>query len=865
MKKYFKLPMKIILHNKLYWMLVLVMAFSTAFLGIIENVSKSMSEEAYNEQKSIYGSFRYIAYIDGSNLKNNEFGAAYVDEIFLDKHIKTPGYIYKLGFAEIDGFIVDFGYLNDKAWDQSEAKIIRGELPKETGEIALSDTKISELSSVTKYDVGSDIEVNGRIFTISGIYEEFGARWSGSNSFRLFSEVDAMFCKEETERIWNSNNSRLITILMDEKDLFTNEEMQDVKNIFSNIYITEKYAKNMYQLPGFILPTILLMSFLLIGSILMLIGKQRKAVNAIYIQLGIRKSGLIIIQSISFLICYIVGLVLGVFCTYGITSLLIRLQNIPFAFRDIYLNWNMIFIMVTYLTLITIIYFGLESKSYSILKKSSPKNFTTGSFILSGFFCVFMFTCSVAIMWEYNLTSFYQQKYEKENLPNNAGEMDEIQNMGYDFELFAVNTTSVRDNLITTSFPDDESGIYYYNNYMHFGIDENDIEEFGAIEGVSYTKHYKENDNVMLHINGDQISDYIDASDFFIDGKFIPRTLQHWENSILEYYGLKDQLLVNSKLLGCAEDDLAALGKYLVKGSININKLTQGEEVVLVAPRFTLSNLTGNQTLMKRMLPGTQDDDTYFTDTSFSVGDRITFYVLQPQNTNLSFGAISGSDVMNNFDMVKCEARIGAIIYDYTGWFSHDKTVKPYTLIVNHDAFTSFGLFGTNTRLRIYTDEDADEDAITKQIYKTYRDINSPMELENKMRSERIHKRYLYFLQTIKSAFTSLSAIAFFAVLGINIILQILYHKRTIGLLLLNGLSLHSFFLNLIKVILKIWILSMFVFGISFYAIMNKELGGIVQVINMMWLGGLVLMVQISALIPCYIFLKRRSIIQLLK
>lgn len=43
------------------------------------------------------------------------------------------------------------------------------------------------------YDVGNGIEVNGRTFTISGIYEEFGAPWIGSNSFRLFSEVDGMF------------------------------------------------------------------------------------------------------------------------------------------------------------------------------------------------------------------------------------------------------------------------------------------------------------------------------------------------------------------------------------------------------------------------------------------------------------------------------------------------------------------------------------------------------------------------------------------------------------------------------------------------------------------------------------------------
>lgn len=432
MKKYLRLPIKIILHNKLYWALVLVMAFSVAFLGIIENVSINMSEEVYEEQKSIFGSFRYAAYMDGTNLKDNEFGTAYVNELFADKNIQTVGYIYKLGLAEIEGFTVDFGYLDEEAWHLSEAKLIEGEMPQKTGEVALSDTKISELAAAAAYEVGSEIEINGKVFTISGIYEEFGAGWVGSNSFRFFSEVDGIFSKEETERIWNGNRSRLLTVLMDERDLFSQEEMQDAKNIFSNIYITEEYAKNMYELPAFIIPTILCMSFLLIGSILLLIGKQRKAVNTIYLQLGIGERQLIIIQSIAFLICYSMGLAFGLFSIYGITSLLVTSQNVKFTLRDIYVNWNIIVITAAYLIAMTILYFWFEKKLNSSTRKSSSKKFLRGSFIVSRYFCIFMFVCSLVIMWEYVITSFHQEQYEKENLPSIAGEMDEIQKIGYD-------------------------------------------------------------------------------------------------------------------------------------------------------------------------------------------------------------------------------------------------------------------------------------------------------------------------------------------------------------------------------------------------------------------------------------------------
>lgn len=865
MKKYLRLPIKIILHNKLYWALVLVMAFSVAFLGIIENVSINMSEEVYEEQKSIFGSFQYAAYMDGTNLKDNEFGTAYVNELFADKNIQTVGYIYKLGLAEIEGFTVDFGYLDEEAWHLSEAKLIEGEMPQKTGEVALSDTKISELAAAAAYEVGSEIEINGKAFTISGIYEEFGAGWVGSNSFRFFSEVDGIFSKEETERIWNGNRSRLLTVLMDERDLFSQEEMQDAKNIFSNIYITEEYAKNMYELPAFIIPTILCMSFLLIGSILLLIGKQRKAVNTIYLQLGIGERQLIIIQSIAFLICYSMGLAFGLFSIYGITSLLVTSQNVKFTLRDIYVNWNIIVITAAYLIAMTILYFWFEKKLNSSTRKSSSKKFLRGSFIVSRYFCIFMFVCSLVIMWEYVITSFHQEQYEKENLPSIAGEMDEIQKIGYDFELLSVNTTTPKDHLITNQMPDDSSGIYFYNNSMYFGMSEESIKEFDSLEGVSHTKQYKENNTIMLHINGDHVTDYIDGSDFIKDGRYLPRALQNWESTITEYYGLEEKLLVNSKILGCSDDDLTALGDYLAEGILNLDKMTRGEEVILVAPKFSLNKLNGKRTLMSRKLPGSQDDSTYFADESFSVGDMITFYALQPRDVEVSFGAISGRDVIDNFELVTCEAKIGAIVYDYTGWFLHDEIAKPYTLVVNHKAFADFGLKSENTRLRIYTKEDADEEDITKLIYKKYRDIDSPMKIENKMRSERIHKKYLDFLQTIKTVFTGLSAIAFFAIVVIHMILQILYHKRTIGLLLLNGLTLHQLFWNLLKALLKIWIVSMLVLIFSVYFIMMKESGDVIRVANIMLPGVIVLIVQIAALLPCYLFLKKNSMIQLLK
>ena len=299
-----KLPWKIVLHHKLYWVLAVVAALSVIFPGSLETISGNMSEEAYREQRDLYGSFQFIAYMDGSNLKNNWFEADYVAELFPDKQMKIPGYIYKLGLAEIDGFTVDFGYLDDEAWRLSGGKMIKGKLPDSIGQIALSDTKVSELSSAVEYDVGNEVEVNGRMFTISGIYEEFGTRWVGSNSFRLYTEVDGIFSKEETEYIWNSSNIRLLTILMDERELFSNEEMQDVKNIFKNIYLTEEYATYMYQLPEFVIPTVFVMSLLLMGSIVMLIEKQRTAVNKIYLQLGLSQGRLMVIQVISFLICY---------------------------------------------------------------------------------------------------------------------------------------------------------------------------------------------------------------------------------------------------------------------------------------------------------------------------------------------------------------------------------------------------------------------------------------------------------------------------------------------------------------------------------------------------------------------------------
>lgn len=57
----------------------------------------------------------------------------------------------------------------------------------------------------------------------------------------------------------------------------------------------------------------------------------------------------------------------------------------------------------------------------------------------------------------------------------------------------------------------------------------------------------------------------------------------------------------------------------------------------------------------------------------------------------------------------------------------------------------------------------------------------------------------------------------------------------------------------------------MFAFGLSFYLIVMKEAGSLVQVVNSMKSGALVLIVQLVALLPCCIFLKKSNVIQLLK
>ena len=66
------------------------------------------------------------------------------------------------------------------------------------------------------------------------------------------------------------------------------------------------------------------------------------------------------------------------------------------------------------------------------------------------------------------MMSIYRYKYEEENLLLSSGEMDQIQDMGYDFELLSVNTESPKNDLITNSFPDDGSGIYFYNKLYVF-------------------------------------------------------------------------------------------------------------------------------------------------------------------------------------------------------------------------------------------------------------------------------------------------------------------------------------------------------------------------------------------------------------
>jgi len=870
MKKYLALGLKAILRIRLYWLLMFAVSFSILMPGLLNYISQGLSLSVYEEQLDTFGEYQYIAYIAGANHELPEFEQQFSESLYPEKSIEQAGYMYKLGLGSVDEIAIDIGYVDPIAWKLSNAKLLRGRLPEKESEIALSDTKLYELNAGTVYDIGDVVNVSGRDFILKGIYAEFGTRWVGGEDYRFYRTMDGLVGTEDARDIWNNNSIKMLAILMSGTAVFDDIEMQDAKNIFHNFYIDDEYAKNMYQLPQFLIPVIIIMCALLLISIYLLIIGERKSVYKIYCNLGFEKREIKRLQFMTFLICNLTGLVCG------ILELGIGVAVLPcfFSFKwlcpDIQSMGKLTLIigMVHILTMVL----GLSINAILNRKRKHTKGNRMSwavSYICTPFYSCFVGFSSVIILITFHVTTLYQLQYESRNIPVLKGEMGTIQGRDYDFELRAVNTTAADSNndLTVTKLPDDSSGIHLYLNSMYYGMGDDDLVEFAGLAGVSNIKVYRENETAMVHIKDNVLNSYIDASDFIFDGQYDPKTFCSWNEYIQNDFILQDKLLVNSKLLGCPDEDLMALSNFAAEGVVNLEKLKTGEEVILIIPKFKLTDTGQGYISMKRLLLGEDPDDSYFADDTFAAGDVIDFYSLQPHNLKLSHGAIPGNLVKENFEMINGKVKVGAIINDYVGWFTNDNVARAYTIVMHNDAFAFWGLNETYSRMRIYTDGATDEEEITRLVYSKYRNMQLYMDIENRLRESRGHRDYIRFVRSIRNITIFIFGFITLCVMGIYIMMQILTNKRKLGLFFICGLTSEQLFFDFIKYNIKLWIVNVMLFLLVFYVVVSKLLQsfeGISYRSLLMSAGGMLLIPLISAF-PCVWYLRRQSIHQLLK
>ena len=118
-----------------------------------------------------------------------------------------------------------------------------------------------------------------------------------------------------------------------------------------------------------------------------------------------------------------------------------------------------------------------------------------------------------------------------------------------------------------------------------------------------------------------------------------------------------------------------------MSGSINVEKIRSGEEVILMVPTYEFVQMDGysqQNFLTPEEYTGVEGQ---FKESHYAVGDVLHLIQLVPKNTGMN-GYITEEQARSNLVRKDASVKIGAIIYQRIAWFD-TLSVPPmaYTLI----------------------------------------------------------------------------------------------------------------------------------------------------------------------------------------
>lgn len=782
MKK-FILILKDIIRSKNSLLVIFSVAFAVLIPIVIFSVSNSFMQAANEECNKIYGYFDNILY-KASDL--NDF-------LQEQDNITSNGSIKIFENSNDDDIII--GHIDDVATKLGNITLISGEYPQNENEVMVCNSLIYKNDA---YNLGSVIAVKGIKYKIVGIINDYYALWNKPSENKNILFPNVLISEKESENYTSVIQEH---ILMINDVSFSKEEYLNNDTLIANVNKNTNNESEKYEVPPFVVILTTLCSVLLNLYVFSYYFENEKKKIAILRCFGLNKNQSIKYCLTKMAILLISAIPFGIAFGHGFSFIVIRCLslilelNYSFSFSLKYLAISIILCLIT--VVISTIIASREIKKVSpmdlyrdLQNKTINKNLSRKTKKNSIFRLAFLElklhlkeSIIIIVLVSFSLALFTTLSLYMSVYSSRVSDVQGRMPLTFDYEFLTEQyiadmsyVDEVGQVVYLKNIPDDTS-VYYLMD--HNKIIPNDlIEEIRENSSVEFVNKYLEvNDLFLLNSPTENENEYLMA---YFNDEILPDELYSNFNINSNVRGIQ--------YFGYSEEELLDMESYVVEGTIDIEKIRSGEEVVLMAPMYEFEQYDGYSEQHFITRDEYVAKENQFKDCIYSVGDSISFIQFSSADKELK-GYLNLEQVVNKLEYKTYTVKIGAIIYERIGWFDNlSQPPTAYTLIGLNESISNLNVLPTVSRIQIFLKNTTTFKEFDP-IIQYYQNELTDYSFRNNAAEMQDFKEFKTIINTLCYSLIAIIGLVVISILLIEDRITLYRNRKFYALLRLNGLN----------------------------------------------------------------------------
>ena len=797
-----KISAKSLLHknsgNKLLLIAICILTLVPMFLY---NTTNSIIATVKEQRTAVYGIFDEIYYREQVS-ELSTFTDETLEGLLPNYRYESYGVFYTAKTLPLEGNkSLNLGFADSEAIRIGCISIKEGRLPETDNEIALTEGIAQEFGD---YSVGQEITIENQTYSLCGIVNDFGRLWPrGELQIKdNITPVNAFITHKRLEQVFEETHSitQQIVIIKEAEIVNSNDDTSRLFSSNKSFDVSENFS-----IPRSFMVLMYVISLLIVTTILIMNKTKLLARIRNYLLLGMNKGSIFFILMFEMICILVIGVavgsVLSLFVSKACVHLLLNNEySYPVFDFDMQLNKALILSLCVGFIIAFTIYAAYIVKQTALDSEVSGKHYKNTKARIS-IFKLDMFKNRKAIIAIVLLISLsctllsygiaYKNYFTEDVTETNSNYVEN----DYDFQFASklINAPPLTDKVTGAQL----TPLFFTNNYEKNGADQDFIDSVASIPGVSKILSYRENQKMNLLVKAGSIDTYFDGSDSMPDGRYSMETFMQINNYNLiwdTFQYADDDVLICSEIVGYSRQSLEELKASVIEGEINIDKLMSGEEVILRVPAYKITEQDFGGMILRGIIPAEYDDPDAINMTQFKVGDEIILSGLltdEPLN-----GGVAESDI-SLFYRKDVTVKIGAIIRSTDGKLISSRAGAACSVLTANEALDELGIPAAYSVVSIYTDVDANNTLIAKELQVLGLDYPN-MTFENWSSDVRTYKVYNLLVAIFAVTFMVILTVVTFTMLLIQLVIKTRLSLSTYTLYRINGLSFRKLIASLL-------------------------------------------------------------------